>query len=161
MVVRFDDISDESKLWIYQSNRPFKDELINSLEKKISQFLSSWTSHGSELNSAFTIKYNLFLFIALDENNSNATGCSIDKLMSFIKILEKEYSLRLLDRLDISYRKGNDIIVDRLNDFKKKVLNKEVNENTIVFNNLIKFKKDMTQNWELCAKDSWHQQLFK
>ena len=65
MVVRFDDISGESKLWIYQSNRPFKDELINSLEKKISQFLSSWTSHGSELNSAFTIKYNLFLFIAL------------------------------------------------------------------------------------------------
>ena len=161
MVVRFDDISDESKLWIYQSNRPFKDELINSLEKKISQFLSSWTSHGSELNSAFTIKYNFFLFIALDENNSNATGCSIDKLMSFIKMLEKEYGLRLLDRLDISYRKGNDIIIDRLNDFKMKVLTKEVNENTIVFNNLIKFKKDMTQNWELCAKDSWHQQLFK
>ena len=109
MVVRFDDISDESKLWIYQSNRPFKDELINSLEKKISQFLSSWTSHGSELNSAFTIRYNIFLFIALDENNSNATGCSIDKLMSFIKMLEKEYGLRLLDRLDISYRKGNDL----------------------------------------------------
>ena len=63
MVVRFDDISDESKLWIYQSNRPFKDELINSLEKKISQFLSSWTSHGCELNSAFTIRYNIFLFI--------------------------------------------------------------------------------------------------
>ena len=161
MVVRFDDISDESKLWIYQSNLPFKDELINSLEKKISQFLSSWTSHGSELNSAFTIKYNFFLFIALDENNSNATGCSIDKLMSFIKMLEKEYGLRLLDRFDISYRKGSDIIIDRLNDFKKKVLTKEVNENTIVFNNLIKFKKDMTQNWELCAKDSWHQQLFK
>ena len=81
--------------------------------------------------------------------------------MSFIKMLEKEYGLRLLDRLDISYRKGNDIIIDRLNDFKMKVLTKEVNENTIVFNNLIKFKKDMIQNWELCAKDSWHQQLFK
>ena len=99
--------------------------------------------------------------LSLDENNSNATGCSIDKLMSFIKMLEKEYGLRLLDRFDISYRKGSDIIIDRLNDFKKKVLTKEVNENTIVFNNLIKFKKDMTQNWELCAKDSWHQQLFK
>ena len=49
MVVGFDDISDESKLWIYQSNRPFNHELINSLEKKINQFLSSWTSHGSEL----------------------------------------------------------------------------------------------------------------
>ena len=161
MVVTFDKISDESRIWIFQSNRLISDSDIESLEKQIDAFLSSWTSHGNQLMVASKIKYNLFIIIALDQSCSTASGCSIDKLVSFIKNIENEYQISLLDRLDISFRDKNKISVLRLEDFKRKILEKKINNDTIVFNNLINLKSDLTDNWEIPLNRSWHQKLIK
>ena len=161
MVVTFDKISDESRIWIFQSNRLIPDLDIESLKKQIDIFLSSWTSHGKQLMVASTIKYNLFIIIALDQSRSTASGCSIDKLVSFIKNIENDYQISLLDRLDISFRDKNKISVIRLDDFKRKILEKKINNDTIVFNNLINLKSDLTDNWEIPLNRSWHQKLIK
>ena len=137
MVITFDKISDESRIWIFQSNRLIPDLDIEPLKKQIDIFLSSWTSHGNQLMVASKIKYNLFIIIALDQSCSTASGCSIDKLVSFIKNIENDYQISLLDRLDISFRDKNKISVIRLDDFKRKILEKKINNDTIVFNNLI------------------------
>ena len=160
MVITFDKISDESRIWIFQSNRLISDLHIESLEKKIEAFLSSWTSHGDQLMVASKIKYNLFIIIALDQSCSTASGCSIDKLVNFIKNIENEHQISLLDRLDISYRDKNKISVLRLDDFKRKILEKKINNDTIVFNNLINLKSDLTDNWEIPINRSWHQKLI-
>ena len=159
MVVTFDKISDDSRIWIFQSNQLISN--IESLEKKIDAFLSSWTSHGDQLMVASKIKYNLFIIIALDESCSTASGCSIDKLVNFIKNIENEHQISLLDRLDISFRDKNKISVLRLDDFKRKILEKKINNDTIVFNNLINLKSDLTDNWEIPLNRSWHQKLIK
>ena len=159
MVVTFDKISDDSRIWIFQSNQLISN--IESLEKKIDAFLSSWTSHGDQLMVASKIKYNLFIIIALDQSCSTASGCSIDKLVNFIKNIENEYQISLLDRLDISYRDKNKISVLRLDDFKRKILEKKINNDTIVFNNLINLKSDLDYNWEIPINRSWHQKLIK
>ena len=161
MVVTFDKISDDSRIWIFQSNQLISNIDIESLEKKIDAFLSSWTSHGDQLMVASKIKYNLFIIIALDESCSTASGCSIDKLVNFIKNIENEYQISLLDRLDLSYRDKNKILVLRLDDFKRKILEKKINNDTIVFNNLINLKSDLTNNWEIPLNRSWHQKLIK
>ena len=161
MVVAFDKISDESRIWIFQSNRLISDLDIESLEKQIDVFLSSWTSHGNQLMVASKIKYNLFIIIALDQSCSTASGCSIDKLVSFIKNIENDYQISLLDRLDISFRDKNKISVLRLDDFKRKILEKKINNDTIVFNNLINLKSDLDDNWEIPLNRSWHQKLIK
>ena len=161
MVVTFDKISDESRIWIFQSNQLISDLDIESLEKKIEVFLSSWTSHGDQLMVASKIKYNLFIIIALDQSCSTASGCSIDKLVSFIKNIENDYQISLLDRLDISFRDKNKISVLRLNDFKRKILEKKINNDTIVFNNLINLKSDLSDDWEIPLNRSWHQKLIK
>ena len=161
MVVTFDKISDDSRIWIFQSNQLISNIDIESLEKKIDAFLSSWTSHGDQLMVASKIKYNLFIIIALDESCSTASGCSIDKLVKFIKNIENEYQISLLDRLDLSYRDKNKISVLRLDDFKRKILEKKINNDTIVFNNLINLKSDLNDNWEIPLNRSWHQKLIK
>ena len=161
MVVTFDKISDDSRIWIFQSNQLISNIDIESLEKKIDAFLSSWTSHGDQLMVASKIKYNLFIIIALDESCSTASGCSIDKLVNFIKNIENEYQISLLDRLDLSYRDKNKISVLRLDDFKRKILEKKINNDTIVFNNLINLKSDLADNWEIPLNRSWHQKLIK
>ena len=161
MVVTFNKISDESRIWIFQSNRFIPDLDIESLKKQIDIFLSSWTSHGNQLMVASKIKYNLFIIIALDQSCSTASGCSIDKLVSFIKNIENEYQISLLDRLDISFRDKKKISVLRLDDFKRKILEKKINNDTIVFNNLINLKSDLANNWEIPLNRSWHQKLIK
>ena len=161
MVVTFDKLSEESRIWIFQSNRLIPDLDIESLKKEIDIFLSSWTSHGNQLMVASIIKYNLFIIIALDQSCSTASGCSIDKLVSFIKNIENEYQISLLDRLDISFRDKNKITVLRLDDFKRKILEKKINNDTIVFNNLINLKSDLTDNWEIPLNRSWHQKFIK
>ena len=98
---------------------------------------------------------------ALDQSCSTASGCSIDKLVSFIKNIENEYQISLLDRLDISFRDKNKISVLRLDDFKRKILEKKINNDTIVFNNLINLKSDLANNWEIPLNRSWHQKLIK
>ena len=161
MIVDFDKIANDSRIWIFQSNRIFSNSEFEFLLKSISLFLNSWTAHGSQLNASFKIEYNTFIIIALDEKNSNATGCSIDKLVNFMKQIENEFSVRLLDRLDISYILNDEIIIDRLHDFKNKILTKKIDKNTIVFNNLIKLKNDLVENWKIPLSNSWHKQLIK
>ena len=107
------------------------------------------------------LAYRMFIFIALDQNKSSATGCSIDKLVNFMKNIEDQFSLRLLDRLDIAYMIDDKIYVDRLEEFKNKILLKKIDENTIVFNNLIEIKSDLTGNWKTPISNSWHKQLIK
>ena len=161
MILSFDKISDESRVWIFQSSHIIPQSYIESLEIKIENFLKTWTSHGKKLVVSYKIKYNLFIIIALDQSQSSASGCSIDKLVIFVKKLEEEFSVRLLDRLDISYKHNNKISVIRLDHFKRKIFEKKIDNSTIVFNNLIKLKSDLENNWEVPLANSWHKQLIK
>ena len=43
-------------------------------------------------------------------------------MVHFIKNLENEFGIRLLDRLDISYKLNNEIFIANLKDFKDKIL---------------------------------------
>ena len=132
---------------------------IEPLKKQIDIFV--FLDFIKSAYGCLKIKYNLFIIIALDQSCSTASGCSIDKLVSFIKNIENDYEISLLDRLDISFRDKNKISVLRLDDFKRKILEKKINNDTIVFNNLINLKSDLTDNWEIPLNRSWHQKLIK
>ena len=82
-------------------------------------------------------------------------------MVHFIKNLENEFGVRLLDRLDISYKINNEIFVVNLKDFKDKILEKKIDNTTIVFNNLINLKSDLANRWEIPFSESWHKQLIK
>ena len=82
-------------------------------------------------------------------------------MVHFIKNLENEFGVRLLDRLDISYKINNEIFISNLKDFKDKILEKKIDNTTIVFNNLINLKSDLTNSWEIPLSKSWHKQLIK
>ena len=58
MIVSFDEISDDARIWIYQSNKLFSNDQIKIIKNRIQDFLNSWTSHGNELKVASKIKYS-------------------------------------------------------------------------------------------------------
>lgn len=157
----FKTLSENSRIWIYQSNRSLTQQEKESISKLIEDFLNNWNSHGVSLNSGFEIKYNRFIVIAQDQNTQSATGCSIDSMVHFIQKLEKQYNISLLDKLNVSYKQGDYIAYKSLKDFKKMVKDGAVSKNTIVFNNLVQTKLEYTNYWEVPAFESWHARFFK
>jgi len=146
----------DSRIWIYQSDRPFTpDEAINILNRA-KEFITSWTAHQQELKASFDILHDIFLVIMIDEKHASASGCSIDKSFHFIQSLERDLSLSLLDRQRIAYRKEGRIEIAGRKEFEALLLEHRVDESTIVFNNLIQTKGELAEGWEIPMKNSWH-----
>ncbi|MFT4611399.1 MAG: hypothetical protein ACJA1H_001073 [Glaciecola sp.] len=161
MLVDFNTLPEESRIWIYQSNRSFSEEELSEIKEKLNIFIENWTAHGSDLKSGYTIQYKRFIVIALNQNISNATGCSIDASVHFIQQLEKDYNVDLMDKMNVSYKQGEYVAHKTLLDFKKMAKDKAVSKNTIVFNNLVDNIAEFKENWEVPASESWHSRFLK
>lgn len=160
MLVNFKELPDSSRVWIYQCNRSLSDVEYNEIFQKISEFITSWTAHGKYLNAGFEIKYKRFIIIGMDQNLQTATGCSIDASVHFIQTLEKEYSVNLMDKMNVSYKQGDFVAYKPLKDFKTMAKNRAVSKKTIVFNNLVQNKAEYSEHWEVPAEESWHSRFF-
>ena len=117
MIKDFNDLPDDSRLWIYQSNRKLSNEELAIIEPKIIEFLKQWTAHGKELDAGYEIKYNRFIVLGLNQENASASGCSIDASVNFIQSLEKEFGINLMDKLNVTYYNGDFIAHKSLIDF--------------------------------------------
>ena len=160
MLVEFDTLPEESRVWIYQANRSFSETEISEINEKLKVFIEAWTAHGQDLQSGFKVVYKRFIVIALNQNLNAATGCSIDASVHFIQQLEREYNVDLMDKMNVTYYNGDFIAHKSLIDFKKMAKAKSVSKNTVVFNNLVNTKIDYIENWEVPAKDSWHNRFL-
>lgn len=160
MYLGFDELADESRVWIYQSTQHLEFEKVERLSARLMNFIDSWQAHGKDLQASFTIIYNRFIVVALDEASYQATGCSIDKLTHTIQALETELDLSLLDRMQVAYKDENLILTMPMNAFRAELEQGEYDENTVVFNNLIETKGQLKSHWETPVKNSWHKQLL-
>jgi len=160
MYVPFENLPEESRIWIYQSNRKFSDAEISEIEADLQAFLNEWYAHGTSLEASYQIRYNRFIIIAVNQEIQAATGCSIDSSVAFIQGLEKKYNVDLLDKMNVTFKLGEHIAHKPLIDFKKMVKDKAVTEKTIVFNNLINNIQEYNESWEVPANESWHSRFF-
>ncbi len=160
MLVDFDSLPENSRVWIYQSNRSFTDNELAEIKGKLNVFIENWTAHGSDLQSGYTIEYKRFIVIALNQNLNSATGCSIDASVHFIQQIEKDYSVDLLDKMNVSYKQGEFVAYKTLLDFKKMAKDRAVSKNTIVFNNMVNNIAEFKENWEVPACESWHSRFL-
>ena len=160
MLVSFSTLPDTARVWIYQANRSLTADELTEIEAQLSAFLTQWTAHGADLQAGFDIQYNRFITIGLNQQQNAATGCSIDASVKFIQQLEEQYSIDLLDKMNVSYKQGEFVAYKPLNEFRKMAKNRSVSPNTIVFNNLVINKGEYKENWEVPAKDSWHNRFL-
>ena len=159
MLVEFTKLDKKSRIWVFQSKDQLDESTYNSIKKKISVFLENWKSHQKSFDSSFIIKYKTFIVVAADETNL-VSGCSIDSLINFVKSIEDEFEINLLDKLNVKYKIGNDINTANLNEFKKICENIGINDELIVFNNLVKNIDDFEKNWEVDIRKSWHKRFL-
>lgn len=161
MLVDFNELPETSKIWIYQANRSFTPEELEEVKNRLDQFITQWTAHGADLKAGYEIKYKRFITIALDQDMNQATGCSIDASVHFIQQLEADYNVDLMDKMNVSYKQGEYVAYKSLTDFRKMAKNRSVSPNTIVFNNLVTNIAEYRLDWEVPAKESWHNRFLK
>ena len=151
---------DTAKVWVYQANRILDEDEVNYIKVVLDEFIANWESHGKLLKASFDVFHDLFIVLFVDEDGDTMCGRAQDASIKLMKELEQQLEIRLLDRMIQSYLKDGKVVVATMQEFSDLIAEKEINENTIVFNNTITTKADFDTKWEVPLKDSWHKQLL-
>ena len=155
MLIPFDKIDAQARVWIYQLNRALGEKEIEYVEKLVSAFCQGWQAHGVPLATSYAIFYNQFLVLAVDEKSSGVSGCSIDGSVHVLKQIEAQFDVNFFDRTLIALLEDDRVILSPLSKLKEMLANGTIKPTTITFNNLVASKEEMTKNWKQPIQVSW------
>lgn len=160
MLVPFNSLPGNSRIWIFQSSRLITKSEKESFESSVSSFLESWTAHDATLKAGFEIFYDLFVVIGVDESFNNASGCSIDKQINFIKMLGEKTGIDFFNRLRIAWMQDDQLHQQQLSEFTASISRGEVTGDVIVFNNLVRTANEFKTSWKQPLQESWIQTIL-
>jgi len=156
---KFETFPATSRVWIYQSKTAFSEANVTKIRGHIAAFTQQWASHNRALQAAGDVLYGRFIVLMVDESMAGASGCSIDSSVHFIKEIEQVYKVDLFDRMIFTYEKDNTVQAADREQFSALYASGEINDDTIVFDNLVNTKADFDQVWKVRLGDSWHKRM--
>jgi len=155
-MTNYNNLDPDSRVWIYQSNKEISRETAALIKSEIENFVSQWTAHNHALKAWGDLIENRFIVLMVDETQAGASGCSIDKSVAFVKYCAEKAALDFFDRFNFAYRVGGELhSADRF-EFEALYKKGEINDSTIVFNNLVQTKAEFEEKWQIPLAESWH-----
>ena len=151
----FDQMPDDARLWVYQSNRKFSSLELDDINSSLREFLASWAAHETALKSAYTLYYDQVIVLAVDESSHGASGCSIDASVAFMKSLEQTYAISLLDRTQIGFLIDQEIRVLNLSKIKEAIISHKIKGEDIILNNSVSSVAEFKKSWYQTVNQSW------
>ncbi|MEO1261275.1 MAG: hypothetical protein AAFZ15_20900 [Bacteroidota bacterium] len=152
-------LPDSTRVWIYQSSRPFNDDETLHLRANLQQFAQQWTSHNRQLRSHADVLYNRFLVLMVDETMAGASGCSIDKSVHFMQQIGHSFNTDLFDRMNFAWKDGDIVKTASSEEFAQLYQKGNINDQTLVFDNLVKTKGELEEKWLKPLNESWHKRF--
>ena len=152
-------LPDTSRVWIYQAQAPLSPKNAQEIEAHLTKFADTWVSHNNQLQAFAKVYHHQFLVLMVDENQAGASGCSIDKSVHFMQQLEQHYKIVLFDRMTFTYKDGETIKSADKQEFAELYKVGAIDDTTLVFDNLIKTKKDFDTQWIKPLGTSWHKRM--
>ena len=160
MWVNFDELPLQSRVWVFQSNRIMIPSEQSSIDGDVKHFVQKWSTHGVQMLASHVLFHNCFVVIAADEQKQAASGCSIDSFTALFKAFGTQYNLSFFDRFSIAHKSGDVVVISNLDDFKQLINDGRITQETLVFNNLIERRQDLSTKWELPLKESWQKRYL-
>ena len=160
MWVNFDELPLQSRVWVFQSNRMMCPDEQSSIDDAVKHFVQKWSTHGVQMLASHVLYHNCFVIIAADEHKQAASGCSIDSFTALFKAFGTQYNLSFFDRFSIAHKSEDEVLISNLDDFKQLIDDGCITPDTLVFNNLIEQRQDLSTKWELPLKESWHKRYL-
>lgn len=159
MLTTYESLPDTTRVWVYQSSRSFTAEELQNLLPQLQQFTAKWVSHNQALKAFAKVYHQRFIVLMVDESQAGASGCSIDKSVYFMKQLEAEYQINLFDRLTFGFKDGEEIRLVPKEEFAALYREGKIDDQTLVFDNLVKNKGEFEQRWIRPLEESWHKRM--
>ena len=160
-LVSFDQLPDDSRVWIFAADRPLDAPEARRLLEHVDAFLVGWKAHGHPLTVARDWKYDRFLLVGVDEASAGASGCSIDAMVRTLEELEQQLAVQLLDHGPVLFRRDEGIARLPRPAFAELARGGGVSADTVVFNNTLTRVGELREGrWEAPARTSWHGRAF-
>lgn len=155
MYVPFNELQEESRLWVYTASRRLTTAEIKQVERELQNFCEEWAAHGTPLKTSFQVLANQFIVLAVDENHHNPSGCSIDSSVRVLRSLEHALGVELLNRSTVAFERNQDVILVPLPELKQQFQQGLLHPATITFNTLVTTKNELEARWKLPAEKTW------
>lgn len=156
----FPQLPDNARVWVYQSKRVFSSEEANEIQQAVDSFVKDWASHSRQVMALGALLHHRFLILAADETAFTVSGCSIDSSVAFVKQIGQQYQVDFFDRMQVAWKAGEEVHSAGREGFEQAISSGEVDEDTIVFNNMVTTKQQLLHNWQTPFKESWHARVF-
>lgn len=147
--------SDNSRVWIYQSNRAFILKEQTEINEQLSQFYLQWQAHGIPVKGWAGVIYGQFIIIMADETQTQVSGCSTDASVRIIKSIERQYSVNLFDRMSLTFLRKDKAEMLPIGQIQYAIDRGFIDGNTLLFNNVVYTKAELLQNWLIPLRHSW------
>jgi len=159
--VEWNEMSDDARVWIWASPTQLSNQEVEKISSHLSAFVSQWTSHQVALKAQAHVFYQHFVVVALDQSASTgASGCSIDSLTHEVQSLSQSLNLDLQDRQTFFFYQNDQVNTVKMSGMQEALSSKKIEQESLVFDTLVKTKLDLKQNWLKPANQSWHARFF-
>lgn len=145
---------DESRTWVFTSNRRISEEEQAEIGTELRGFLDSWAAHGTPLMADYLWLNEYQLAIVLDQSQAGASGCSIDTQTRFMRKLGDERNIDWFDRMYL-------ILEDEGNVKRISFFDLGEHPDAKLFDNLAQQLKDLRSNWPVPLKKSRYAHLIR
>ena len=146
---------DNARGWIYQGNKEVPDDLLSAVHHRIVEFTDNWSSHQVPLASTGTILHKRFIVLVVDEEKAGVSGCGIDKAVHFVQALGHKLNIDFFDRNRYSYLIDDVVHHADSNQLKALYDSGEINDETLIFDNLVNNKVRFIKEWVKPIGQSW------
>ena len=101
----FKDFPDDSRVWLYQTDRPLDDEEIKLVNNKMSSFIKEWAAHGNQLWGNAMVLNPYFVVVIVNDKLTPPSGCSIDASVHKLKEIGQLLDVDFFTRMKITFEK--------------------------------------------------------
>lgn len=160
MYVPFSDLPDSARIWIYQADRPLTTAEVAAVQPALHHFADEWTSHGRNLQASAEIFHQQFLIIGLNEAVADASGCSIDASVRFVRGVEDALGVSLLEKSRMAFLVDGQVrLLDR-RELKAAVADGRLQSSTPYFDATVARKAELQTSFPAAANQTWLSRYF-
>lgn len=155
-----DSMPAHARTWVYKAARDLSQAEQKLVRERGAAFTASWAAHGSQLDACVDVLHDRFVVVAVDEAQAEASGCSIDKSVGFIKQLEHDLNLMLTDRMVVVYEGADGITSCRLQQLPELLKDGSITTDTIMFDDLVATVGEINERFRVPLRNSWMQRFL-
>lgn len=159
-------LDDSARVWVHVANRRMTPDEASAVQLHLDQFVVGWQAHGASLAAEASVVHGWMVVLAVDERPQQATGCSIDALVSALKQIgglhPRMADLDMFDRMAVLHRPASGCawMRTRLSTFWAQRKAGLVDDSEHVFDTTVSTLGELKTKGVIPMGASWHAQMW-